>query len=243
VHGSTLNSGGINGFVINDSLSAAPGTSEVILRNLSINGAGSTPGLNGVRFISGKSLLLENVTIQNQKSGAGVSIAPNATAATPTISFNAQNVTVANSAIGILIQPPVSSPAGVRGTLNNVRVVSNTGIGLSVNTTNVMSGSGVRLAVNDSVFSRNSNGVSATASVGSVAAAVMLDRVVASENTGNGVMATGTAATVAVANSTIFSNGVGAASISSGNLFTYTNNQMNFNETSDGAFNNTATVQ
>jgi hypothetical protein len=51
--GSTLNSGGINGFVINDSATASPGTAEVILRGISINGAGTTPGLNGVRFISG----------------------------------------------------------------------------------------------------------------------------------------------------------------------------------------------
>src|ERR671913_1664343 len=52
--GSTLNSGGINGFVINDSLSATPNTAKVVLRNLSINGAGTTPGLNGIRFLAGK---------------------------------------------------------------------------------------------------------------------------------------------------------------------------------------------
>ncbi|MCA1614336.1 MAG: right-handed parallel beta-helix repeat-containing protein [Acidobacteria bacterium] len=66
--GSTLNSGGINGFVINDSLTATPGTSLVRLRNLSINGAGTTAGLNGIRFLSGKALHVENCRIMNQSS-------------------------------------------------------------------------------------------------------------------------------------------------------------------------------
>src|ERR687894_561967 len=36
--GSTLNSGGINGFVLNDIATATPNTIKVTLRNLSING-------------------------------------------------------------------------------------------------------------------------------------------------------------------------------------------------------------
>jgi hypothetical protein len=66
--GSTLNSGGINGFVINDSLSATPNTAVVRLRNLSINGAGTTAGLNGINFVSGASLHVENVRIMNQSN-------------------------------------------------------------------------------------------------------------------------------------------------------------------------------
>ncbi|MCA1614280.1 MAG: hypothetical protein LC800_09120 [Acidobacteria bacterium] len=72
--GSTLNSGGINGFVINDGATATPNTIVVTLRNLSINGAGTTLGLNGIRFIAGKSVVVDNVTIENQ-SGAGISVA------------------------------------------------------------------------------------------------------------------------------------------------------------------------
>ncbi len=72
--GSTLNSGGINGFVINDSLSATPNTAVVRLRNLSINGAGTTLGLNGIRFVAGGTLQVENTRIMNQ-SADGISIA------------------------------------------------------------------------------------------------------------------------------------------------------------------------
>ena len=49
---------GTNGIIIN-----APATSRVVLRNLSIEGAGT--GLNGIRFIAGKSLLVDNCTISN----------------------------------------------------------------------------------------------------------------------------------------------------------------------------------
>src|SRR5258705_12768548 len=52
-HGSILASN-VNGGVINDSASATPNTAIVTLRNLSINGAGTTKGTNGVRFIARK---------------------------------------------------------------------------------------------------------------------------------------------------------------------------------------------
>jgi hypothetical protein len=52
----------VNGFIINDSASA-PGTAVVQLRNLSINGAGTTLGSNGISFTSGASLSVENVRI------------------------------------------------------------------------------------------------------------------------------------------------------------------------------------
>ena len=68
--GSTLNSA-TNGFLINDSASGAPNTIVVRLRNLSINGAGTTLGVNGIRFFSGASVQVENVRIMNQ-SGDGI---------------------------------------------------------------------------------------------------------------------------------------------------------------------------
>ena len=73
--GSTLHSG-TNGFSINDSATATPNTVKVTLRNLSIQGAGTTLGLNGIRFIAGKELMIENVSIENV-SGNGIDIALN----------------------------------------------------------------------------------------------------------------------------------------------------------------------
>jgi hypothetical protein len=65
---SILNSGGINGVVINDALAAAPGTTNVTLRNISIHGAGATPGLNGIRFLRGRTLIVKNVVISGFSS-------------------------------------------------------------------------------------------------------------------------------------------------------------------------------
>jgi hypothetical protein len=97
--GSVLNSGGINGFVINDSATAAPGTVRVLLRGISINGAGTTPGLNGIRFISGASLIVENVIIQNNMSsnGQGVSFQPSAAAR-----LSMRNVVLVNNGTGVV---------------------------------------------------------------------------------------------------------------------------------------------
>ncbi|HVF37724.1 MAG TPA: hypothetical protein VNA29_07260, partial [Sphingomicrobium sp.] len=226
--GSALNSGGINGFVINDSATATPGTIEVTLRGLSINGAGVTPGLNGVRFISGKSLTLENIIIQNQKSGSGIALTP-----TRGMTFNAQNVTVARGNNGILIQPTGSGT--VRGALNNVRVGANSASGLRVDTTGLTTGFGVRLAVDNSVFSNNNDGIVVVAPSGSVPVVMMVKDVLSSSNPGNGISATGTNAHILVGSSAITDNGTGVASVSGGNLNSYVTNQVNGNG-SDGAF-------
>jgi hypothetical protein len=68
---SILNSGGINGINLNDSAAAAPRTSNLTVRNLSINGAGTSAGLNGIRWISGRTLIVKNVDISNQ-TGNGI---------------------------------------------------------------------------------------------------------------------------------------------------------------------------
>jgi len=58
-----------NGVVVNDSGTATPNTILVTLRNLSINGAGN--GTNGIRYVSGKSLHVENCVIANFRGGTG----------------------------------------------------------------------------------------------------------------------------------------------------------------------------
>jgi hypothetical protein len=73
--GSILASG-VNGVNINDSLTAAPNTIVVRLRNLSINGAGTTLGINGVNFTSGSAVHVENCRITNF-SGDGIRISTN----------------------------------------------------------------------------------------------------------------------------------------------------------------------
>lgn len=225
--GSTLNSGGINGFTINDSATATPGTIEVTLRGLSINGAGTTPGLNGIRFISGRSLTLENVIILNQKGNAGILLSP-----TGAMTFNAQNVTVTRGNNGIVVQPTGSGR--VRGALENARVAANSGSGIRVDTTG-LAGIGVRLSVDRSAFSNNNHGIAVVAPSAAAPAVLMLKDVVASSNTGNGISATGSNAHFLVGSSAITDNGTGVLSQTGGNISSYVTNQIEGNGT-DGAF-------
>ncbi len=60
---------GTNRVVVNDIATATPHTIEVILRNLSINGAGT--GVNGVRVLSHKSTTIDNCKIFGFNGGAG----------------------------------------------------------------------------------------------------------------------------------------------------------------------------
>ena len=70
--GSILASG-TNGVNVNDSATGTPGTIVVTLRSLSINGAGTTLGLNGINFTSGKALNVEDCRIFNF-SNAGINV-------------------------------------------------------------------------------------------------------------------------------------------------------------------------
>lgn len=73
--GSILSSG-TNGVNINDSATGTPNTIVVRLRNLSINGAGTTLGINGVNFTSGSAVHVENCRITNF-SGDGIRLSSN----------------------------------------------------------------------------------------------------------------------------------------------------------------------
>jgi len=150
--GSTLNSGGINGFVINDSLSGAANTIKVTLRNLSINGAGTTLGLNGIRFISGAQLSVEHCSIENQ-SGHGIDVSLNSTITarlnvtdTDIRRVNGSGVRLTNAGTGFIVATIDDLNVRISGNgveaLNNSRALvrnsdlsNNTGAGVLANGT------------------------------------------------------------------------------------------------------------
>jgi hypothetical protein len=68
--GHILSAGGAQGVIINIT-TANPG--PVIIRNIDISGAGSTLGTNGINFIAGRTLRLQNVNIESS-SGTGLLI-------------------------------------------------------------------------------------------------------------------------------------------------------------------------
>jgi hypothetical protein len=142
---STLNSGGINGIVINDSLSATPNAAKVVLRNLNINGAGSTPGLNGVRFLSGKELTLENVFITNQSS-RGVDILRSTGA--PLGIVNIINTTIQNVGAGAIVTNASGTPGPVKVMITNSRMMNSA--------SGVFGGIGAEISISNSAMSHHS---------------------------------------------------------------------------------------
>jgi hypothetical protein len=235
--GSTLNSGGINGFVINDSASGTPNTAKVMLRGLSIDGAGTTPGLNGIRFISGSTLAVEDVFIQNQNGGFGISFQPSANG---NLSLhNVQIIDTGNGAIGggILVQPTGTGAARVA--IDDVVFQTNGGAGVKVDTTG-NTGSGVFVKISNSQINGSNDGLQVTGS-GAVAVAMLITSEVFS-NGGVGINALGANARIEVSDSTITSNGVGVSASGGGLVTSFGDNRLRRN-TVDGSFGATVAKQ
>jgi hypothetical protein len=146
--GSILASG-VNGVNVNDSATGTPNTIVVRLRNLSINGAGTILGINGVNFTSGATVHVENCVIRNF-SGAGIRVA------TP----QAARLIVSNTTISEITGQGIEF-AGANAA-NDAGVIDNTTI--------TRTGAGVRISNRASVAISNSNisvnnAVAATAGV------------------------------------------------------------------------------
>src|SRR5687767_3472882 len=168
-----LNTGGINGVVINGAAAGKPNI-VVTLRNLSINGGGTTLGLNGVRFISGAELHMENVTIAMQ-SGHGVAFEP-----TGISSLFMNNVAIRSASTGaVLVKPTPSGYASV--TMDHVQMDGN-GRGLRVEDSSLVRVRNSRAADNDA------NGFVAMALAGG-GIALVLDNVMSVGNGAVGIYA------------------------------------------------------
>jgi hypothetical protein len=116
---SVLNAG-TNGIVV-----SAGAADRVVLRNLSIDGAGS--GLNGIRFLAGAQLVVDHCTIYAQ-TGAGIDV---------NVAANAQ-LLVTNSYIGQVFNAitVVTSAGTVSASLNNVTIFGVSDSAVVVNSPN-----------------------------------------------------------------------------------------------------------
>ena len=133
-YGSILHSG-TNGVNVNDSASGSPNSIIVRLRDLNINGAGTTTGLRGINMTSGKHLYVEDCQIHGSKSSPGRGIDINLTGAPA--AGGPQRVVIRNTTIsdtsGEGIRASNSNAIGVNVVLDHVSV-ANTSAGLSLST-------------------------------------------------------------------------------------------------------------
>ena len=183
--GSTLASA-VNGFIINITTNLT--TDKVILRNLSINGAGTTLGVDGIRFLDGAELTVENCVIFNF-SGDGIEILQAQQSATHVKNVTMNNiggtgikattsggqaiVTVENSSIHATTTG-FDGISNVRGALRNstfdqgtncVRtsgsgsIVNADGLFISFCVTGVQASVGSTINIGDSIIMQNSTGL------------------------------------------------------------------------------------
>ena len=213
-----------NGIVIN------AGASDVItIRNLSINGAGT--GLNGIRFIAGGELHIENCVIFNF-SQKGVDFEPSGPARlfiSDTIIRNNNNAVNGGA---VLLQ--AGAAGSVVATLDRVRMHGNTfGVLAAVRTTATIRRCGINSNANNGFFAAG-NAVSPVN--------VFVEGCVISDCLARGIRSDGSMTKVRISNDTITHNFTGLAVNAGGQIISFGNNRITGN-TTDGAPTSTITQQ
>jgi len=170
--GSILASG-TNGVNINDSASGSPNSIVVTLRKLSINGAGTTLGLSGVNFTSGRSVNIESCQIFNF-STAGVRVAT--TGASISYELHMRDTTMWNLATAVSLSSAGAS-SSISAQIDNCSIrhgllSGSDGIVLSTNSAAIVRGSyiafvdravdigaGFGVSIIDCTFASNTTGI------------------------------------------------------------------------------------
>ena len=208
---SILAAGGVNGVIVN----AGP-TDVVILRGLSINGAGT--GLNGVRFIAGGKLHIEDTTIYGF-TGQGILFQPAGAS-----SLFVNRTTINKSAGGAIYVVPQAA-GSASASVNEVTMQGNArGLRAEDRST---------VVVSNSIASGNdANGFVALATTNPVD--MSLENTVSARNGQVGVYS-GALATVRISNVMSVQNNVGLQSVGGGAIISFGNNRVNGNAGGNGA--------
>jgi Periplasmic copper-binding protein (NosD) len=141
---------GTNGLNVNDSATATPGTIIVIIRDVSINGAGT--GFDGIRFTSGKSLMVDHCWIYgfngNGASSDAIEVALTGVGNLKVINSVIENIT----GDGIHLN---STGGQVNAMVSNTEIMSCASDGIEAS-------SNVRCAVSNSRIFLDGNGIRTT---------------------------------------------------------------------------------
>ncbi|MBI5100370.1 MAG: right-handed parallel beta-helix repeat-containing protein [Nitrospirae bacterium] len=207
-----ISAAGTNGIVVN-----AGATDAVVLRNLDIDGMGT--GLNGIRFIAGKSLRVENSKIFGFTQ-YGIDFEPGGES-----TFAVEKTVVHDSALGGLYVKP-GAAGSASGTVTGSNFSNNTQFGVKVEDKS-------KVMIIRSVADNNA-GDGYIALSTSQPSEITLTGSVASGNTSGGVVASGSLAVVYMSGTTVTQNGTGIVSISGGDVLSASNNSIVGN-TADGA--------
>ena len=222
-----ITNGTTNGVVVN-----AAATDVVVLRGLDIDSGipSPGPGLNGIRFIAGAALIVEECVIRDNTlaapNGNGILFAPSGTS-----ELYVSNSVITGNNDGIHIQPTGSGVAKV--VIDNSSIENNNLAGVKADGTSNTGGSNTTI-VNSNVSGNTNAGISILNPVGGPAINIMVDSTaVANNGAAGGLRADGANATIRVGRSTISGNTTGTAIVNGGVISSYGTNQLNGN-TADG---------
>jgi hypothetical protein len=211
---------GTTGIIVNAGVN-----DTVNLHGLIIEGAGT--GLNGIRFLAGKALHIQNCVIRGFNatgagSGNGIVFAPNSLGSTLSVRDTTINSTFAG---GVLAQPAVGGSAKVL--LDHVHADGTSGFGFKADATN----GAVVATLRESSFVGNSGAGIHGFSPGANIASVFVDHS-ASVSNGTGILAdTGTGVTIRITDVSVTGNSTGMSITGSARISSFSNNHNNGNGT------------
>ncbi|TGZ41372.1 right-handed parallel beta-helix repeat-containing protein, partial [bacterium M00.F.Ca.ET.162.01.1.1] len=215
----------VNGIVVN-----AAATDVIVLRGLDIDSATGGLGFNGVRFLAGAVLFIEDCVIRDNvaaaPNGMGINFAPSGAA-----ELYVNNTTITGNNDGIHVQPTGAGSAKV--VIENSSIENNNLAGVKADGSGSSGGMNITV-VNSNVSGNSNSGVSLFNTAGGAAINIMLDRVIAANNGANGgLRADGPNTVLRVGNSTVAGNVTGTVAANGGVISSYGTNEINGN-TSDG---------
>jgi hypothetical protein len=205
---------------------------NVTVHGVSINGVGITGGTNGIVFNSGASLTVINCVLQNfvtngnnPVTGNGILIAPSS----GTVDFTVTNTTASNNGYAGVEYLPAGNTVNGNGIIDHVVATANQ-YGIVVDSSSTMLGATVATISNSIASDNTQSGV--LVKNGSATHKVSVDNVSMS---GNSIGIAGVnSPQVLLGRSVITGNTTGVLNSTSPNAFyTYGNNQINLNTTTD----------
>lgn len=230
-----------NGIVIN-----AAATDNIFIKGLDINGSPPTsPGLNGIRFLAGASLTVEDTIIRGatgaSPNGYGITFNPSGASRLSMTRVTIQNAgsTSANTGGGILINPTGTGSAQVA--IDTVQIVQNGGVGVLITTNGNTGGPTTFVSIANSTISGNQFGVGSISVPGTKnVMTTIVNSTMSSQTVGYGILSNGAGAQTRVSGSRITNNVEGIKALNGGFLISYGDNLL-FGNTTDGTWTTTLT--
>ncbi len=211
----------------------------VVLRGLSINGAGTTTGTYGVRVLLAKSVTIEDCIItnfaQSSTTGKAVLVAPSAAPTSGPVNIVITNSVLANNGFGGVHVLPTTN-VSVTLTVENTQIVDN-GADAAILLNTQPAGTSINARIVNTTISGGKDpaatGVSTKAPAGGMEVSIKSSSI--TDNGAFGIRNSG--GNVRVGNTLISGNGTGINN-AAGTLVSFSSNMLGGN-TTDGAFSST----